>query len=130
MTLQEATAKQRLLIGKTTVSKATARARKILTRVGLGERLNHKPAELSGGERQRIAIARAIVNRPSCVLMDEPTGNLDRQIAYSIEALIHELNREYVISFVIVTHDEALAATMDRTMQLTKGRLEEKQFKK
>lgn len=114
-----------LLIGKMPVSEASKHAREILAQVGLDKRLDHKPAELSGGERQRVAIARAIVNRPDCVLMDEPTGNLDRSTAQTIEALIRELNRASGISFVIVTHDETLAATMDRTLLLSMGKLED-----
>ena len=114
-----------LLIGKMAVSEASKHAREILANVGLDQRLDHKPAELSGGERQRVAIARAIVNRPGCVLMDEPTGNLDRKTAQTIEALICELNRVSGISFVIVTHDEDLAATMDRTLLLSMGKLED-----
>ena len=114
-----------LLIGKMAVSEASKHAREILANVGLDQRLDHKPAELSGGERQRVAIARAIVNRPGCVLMDEPTGNLDRKTAQTIEALICELNRISGISFVIVTHDEDLAATMDRTLLLSMGKLED-----
>ena len=114
-----------LLIGKMAVSEASKHAREILANVGLDQRLDHKPAELSGGERQRVAIARAIVNRPDCVLMDEPTGNLDRKTAQTIEALICELNRVSGISFVIVTHDEDLAATMDRTLLLSMGKLED-----
>ena len=114
-----------LLIGKMAVSEASKHAREILANVGLDQRLDHKPAELSGGERQRVAIARAIVNRPDCVLMDEPTGNLDRKTAQTIEALIRELNRVSGISFVIVTHDEDLAATMDRTLLLSMGKLED-----
>lgn len=114
-----------LLIAKCSVSEATKRSTEILTRVGLGKRLHHKPSELSGGERQRVAIARAMVTKPACVLMDEPTGNLDQETALSIQRLMWELNREYHLSFIIVTHDQKLAHTMDRVLELTKGTLQE-----
>ena len=114
-----------LLIGKQAVSEAKQKAIDILTKVGLGQRLDHKPSELSGGERQRVAIARAIVTRPSCILMDEPTGNLDQETAKSIEGLLWELNRDLQLSFVIVTHDRQLANTMDRVLELKQGQLTE-----
>jgi len=113
-----------LLIGGARVSDASDRAEDLLQAVGLGHRLSHKPAELSGGERQRVAIARALVASPSCVLMDEPTGNLDRRTASGIHELMQSLNERLATSFVVVTHDEQFAASLDRVLLLTHGCLQ------
>jgi lipoprotein-releasing system ATP-binding protein len=112
-----------LSIRRAPLDEARERAAEALRAVGLGERLQHHPAELSGGERQRTAIARAIVTRPGCVLADEPTGNLDRDTARSVFDVFMRLARERRTAIVIVTHDHELARRCDRVLRLEHGRL-------
>jgi lipoprotein-releasing system ATP-binding protein len=115
-----------LLVRRMKVSDARAKARRLLDRVGLGQRLDHRPDQLSGGERQRAAVARALVTEPKIVLADEPTGNLDGSNAESVFALMLELNRELGTSLIVVTHDLRLASRMERIFAIERGVLTEK----
>ena len=109
-------------IGGVAKKEALATASALLSELGLANRLNHRPGQLSGGERQRVAIARALINRPACVLMDEPTGNLDPATAEQVLRLMHDLSFEDT-AFVIVTHDPNIAAEMDKQYRLEAGKL-------
>jgi lipoprotein-releasing system ATP-binding protein len=114
-----------LLVRGDSAAQSQDRAREILTAVGLGERLTHKPSQLSGGERQRTAIARALVTRPAAVLADEPTGNLDRRTGERVFELLLRCNTDFGTSLVVVTHDPDLAARMDRVLELEDGQLKQ-----
>jgi lipoprotein-releasing system ATP-binding protein len=112
-----------LRIRRESLEECTAQATSTLAAVGLADRLRHRPAELSGGERQRVAIARALVTRPACVMADEPTGNLDRSTADVVFDLMLKLAHERGTAFIVVTHDESLAARCGRQLRLMSGRL-------
>ncbi|WP_114416389.1 ABC transporter ATP-binding protein [Marinospirillum perlucidum] len=112
-----------LLIRGLKMKEAKEKAAALLARVGMQARVQHKPAELSGGERQRVALARALVTEPACVLLDEPTGNLDQTTGQEVAALIHELSEQSGTAFIVVTHDPGLARQQERVLKLEKGQL-------
>jgi lipoprotein-releasing system ATP-binding protein len=110
-------------IARTPLGEARTRARSLLERVGLGERLDHRPAMLSGGEQQRVAVARALVMQPALILADEPTGDLDERTAEALHHLLREMHREQGLTSLIATHNPSLAAACDRVLRLEGGRL-------
>jgi lipoprotein-releasing system ATP-binding protein len=112
-----------LLIGRCPVAEARRRSSQLLEQLGLGERLQHRPGALSGGEQQRVAVARALVTSPRALLADEPSGNLDEKTGGRLHELLRRLNRERGITVVLVTHNERLAGTCDRTLRLEAGGL-------
>ena len=113
------------LIAKMRSTEAEKRAREILDFLNLNNRISHKPAQLSGGEKQRVAVARALVNHPDVILADEPSGSLDSQNKIELHRLFFDLRKEFDQTFVIVTHDESLAAITDRIIQMNDGRITE-----
>lgn len=112
-----------LLLAGHSVQSSQQQAQALLDTIGLGHRVHHKPSELSGGERQRVAVARALIHHPSCVLGDEPTGNLDANTSNQVFGLMLELNRAQQTSLILVTHDHSLAKQLDRIYELHQGRL-------
>ena len=114
-----------LLVRRESISQARQAAGEILAEIGLSDRLNHKPSELSGGECQRVAVARALIGKPSVVLADEPTGNLDPRTATKVFDTLLSLNRNIGSSLVVVTHNHSLAGTLDRQVLLDQGRIKE-----
>ena len=110
-------------IARLAMAEARPRAEALLVRVGLGERLAHRPGMLSGGEQQRVAVARALIMRPSVLLADEPTGDLDERTADDLHALLRDMHRDFGLTSVIATHNPRLAAACDRTLRLEEGRL-------
>jgi putative ABC transport system ATP-binding protein len=115
-----------LMFGGVAEKERRARARELLERVGLAERLTHRPTQLSGGEQQRVAIARALVGRPALLLADEPTGNLDTTTGVEIMRLLKELNQGYGLTLIVVTHDPEVAAFADRVVRLRDGRVDQR----
>lgn len=111
------------LIARTDSKKATTRAKELLNYLGLSERLNHKPSELSGGEKQRVAVARALINQPSVILADEPSGSLDSKNKEELHKLLFELRDKFGLTIVIVTHDKELALLSDRVIEMKDGKI-------